>query len=348
MNYHSAAELFPLIVGEDFDRLVADIDTNGQREAIVVLPTGEILDGRNRYRACDRLRIKPITRVYAGDAPLAYVISLNLHRRHLNESQRAMAASKLANMQQGERTDLEPSANLQKVSQGKAAEMLHVSARTVAAAAKVRAEGAPELVHAVEQGRVAVSQAAKIADMEPDKQREMVVKIEKGEKAHVSNNSGENEWYTPAVFIAAARAVMGAIDLDPASCLLANKTVRAEQYFDIKSNGLNHQWFGRIWMNPPYAQPLIQQFCQKIIEEFYAKRVKQACVLVNNATETMWGQALLMASTAVCFPHTRIKFTDKEGSPSGAPLQGQMIAYLGRHPNAFYMAFAEFGVIRHE
>ena len=101
MNYHSAAELFPLIEGEDFERLVADIDTNGQREAIVVLPTGEILDGRNRYRACDRLRIKPIIRVYACDTPLAYVISLNLHRRHLNESQRAMVASKLANMPRG-------------------------------------------------------------------------------------------------------------------------------------------------------------------------------------------------------------------------------------------------------
>ena len=101
-------------------------------------------------------------------------------------------------------------------------------------------------------------------------------------------------------------------------------------------------------MNPPYAQPLIQQFCQKIIDEYDTKRVDQACVLVNNGTETAWGQSLLLAASAVFLPHTRIKFTDKEGSPSGAPLQGQMIAYLGRHPNAFYMAFAEFGVIRRE
>ena len=63
-----------------------------------------------------------------------------------------MVASKLANMQQGSRTDLQPSANLQKVSQDKAAGMLNVSTRTVATATKVRSEGTPELVHAVEQG----------------------------------------------------------------------------------------------------------------------------------------------------------------------------------------------------
>ena len=59
--------------------------------------------------------------------PLAFVISKNVARRHLNESQRAMAAARLANMQQGERTDLSPPANLLKVSQADAARVLNVS-----------------------------------------------------------------------------------------------------------------------------------------------------------------------------------------------------------------------------
>ena len=180
MNYHSVAELFPLIEGEDFERLVADIDTNGQREAIVVLPTGEILDGRNRYRACDRLRLKPITRVYAGDTPIAYVISLNLHRRHLNESQRAMVASKLANLGEGRPKE---TASIEAVSQDRSAELLNVSRSAVQRATKVRSEGTPELVSAVEQGRIAVSQAANIAAMKPDKQREAVKEIEGGKSA---------------------------------------------------------------------------------------------------------------------------------------------------------------------
>jgi len=88
-------------------------------------------------------------------------VSLNLKRRHLTESQRAMVAAKLANMNQGARTDLEHSANLPEVSQPQAAAMLNISERTLRTAKQVHHEGAPELVAAVEQGKVAVSAAAK-------------------------------------------------------------------------------------------------------------------------------------------------------------------------------------------
>ncbi len=91
-------------------------------------------------------------------------------RRHLNESQRAMVAAKLANMPSGERTDLEPSANLLKVSQSSAAEKLSVSTRSVTDAVKVREKAAPEIVARVERGDLAVSIAAKVADMPMDRQ----------------------------------------------------------------------------------------------------------------------------------------------------------------------------------
>jgi ParB-like chromosome segregation protein Spo0J len=155
LEFHPLANLFPLIEGAEFDDLVADIKANGLREEIVLLD-GRILDGRNRYRACVaggiELRFRDFRPEVDGD-PLAYVISKNLKRRHLDDSQRAMVAAAIANMRQGERTDLEPSANLPKVSQPQAAAMLSISERALRAARLVQTRGAPELVHAVERGR---------------------------------------------------------------------------------------------------------------------------------------------------------------------------------------------------
>lgn len=98
------------------------------------------------------------------------MISVNLHRRHLDPSQCAMVAAKLANMAQGARTDREPSANLQKVSQLEAAKLLSVSPRSVADAKKVVEHGTPELLRRVERGEIAVSLAAKVTEMSPEQQ----------------------------------------------------------------------------------------------------------------------------------------------------------------------------------
>lgn len=191
----------------------------------------------------------------------------------------------------------------------------------------------------------AVATAPKNEDGEPVITARHVTETVERRNVHVANNSGENEWYTPPKFLEAAREVMGAIDLDPASCELANGNVQAAQFFSAEENGLEQQWGGNVWMNPPYAQPLIQQFCDKLLHEVYAGNVASACVLVNNGTETAWGQALLREASAVCFPSSRIRFIDKEGKPSGAPLQGQMIVYMGADVSAFQQAFAKFGVV---
>ena len=159
-------------------------------------------------------------------------------------------------------------------------------------------------------------------------------------KAHVSNNSGENEWYTPECYIESARLVMGVIHLDPASSEIANKTVNSNLFYTQEDDGLSKEWFGNIWMNPPYSQPLIFQFISKLVE---SKGVNQAIVLVNNGTETQWGQLLLSNSSAVCFHQGRIRFIDKYGNLGQAPLQGQMICYIGSNVNNFINEFKQYG-----
>lgn len=164
-------------------------------------------------------------------------------------------------------------------------------------------------------------------------------------KAHVSHNSGENEWYTPALFIESARVVLGTIDCDPASCELANKTVRASSYYTKENDGLSKRWFGNVWMNPPYAQPLMSQFAEAVSSKYESGEIASAIVLVNNATETGWFQRMLVCASAVCFVKSRIKFIDQRGVPSGTPLQGQAILYFGKCVLDFAKEFEKHGKV---
>ena len=171
-----------------------------------------------------------------------------------------------------------------------------------------------------------------------------LAKLLGGDSVHVSHNSGENEWYTPPDIIERARRAMGGIDLDPASSELANVSVKAATYFTGEQDGLAQEWRGRVWMNPPYAQPLCAQFCEQITARYKQGKVSQACVLVNNATETAWFQPMLAAATAVCFPAGRVKFVGVKGN-AGSPLQGQAILYFGNRTRQFRDEFSSMGEV---
>jgi len=163
--------------------------------------------------------------------------------------------------------------------------------------------------------------------------------------AHVSFNTGENEWYTPWIYVQAARDVMGTIDTDPASSETANGIVKAKQYFTIEDDGRQQTWVGNIWMNPPYSQPLVTEFCALLVEKLKNREIKQACVLVNNATETNFYQNMMGECQAVCFIKGRVKFIDQNGESTGAPLQGQTILYFGEGYQKFAKVFSQFGVV---
>jgi hypothetical protein len=162
---------------------------------------------------------------------------------------------------------------------------------------------------------------------------------------HVAQNSGENEWYTPAPYIQAARQVMGDIDLDPASHPIANRIIGAKEFYTESDNGLARHWSGRVWMNPPYAQPAIQHFMDKMGDCIESGDVTEAIVLSNNATETRWFQRLARMASAVCFHRGRIRYLDPTGKPANTPLQGQAFLYFGPNRDDFERVFGEFGVV---
>lgn len=162
--------------------------------------------------------------------------------------------------------------------------------------------------------------------------------------AHVGHNSGENEWYTPAEYIEAARTVLGAIDLDPATSKKANEVVKAARMFTREDDGLEQSWQGRIWMNPPYSQPLVTQFSEKLAAHVQAGDVSAAIVLINNATETEFFQRLAAVASAICFPQGRVQFWSP-GKDSATPLQGQAVLYMGPDLESFFAMFADFGFV---
>lgn len=194
---HPYANIFPLLPDTELKALADDIAAHGLREPIWLHRDGRIIDGRNRYRACELGGVEPEYRTYQGDDAdlLHFVVSLNLHRRHLDVGQRAMIADALANMRIGDnqhrregveistpsaaddlfgdasRPEPEPAPA---ISQSQAAELMNVSRESVVMARKVREQGVPELAEKVVAGAVSVSAAAAIAEAEEDEQRQVV------------------------------------------------------------------------------------------------------------------------------------------------------------------------------
>lgn len=159
-----------------------------------------------------------------------------------------------------------------------------------------------------------------------------------------ASGTGDNQWYTPAEFIELARAVMSGIDLDPATTEQANAVVKAEKYFTEDDDGLSQEWAGRVWLNPPYAQPAIHDFASKMLAEWQSGRVSSAIVLTHNYTDTAWFQMLARAANAICFTRGRVRFVAPDGDLA-APTQGQAFFYFGHDVEAFALGFDDVGFV---
>lgn len=213
---HDVAELFPLVEGQAFEDLIIDVDLNGVLTP-VWLYEGRLIDGRNRQRALIAANIRrerrgeppwqlPTREWPGGDSLVAFVMSLNLHRRHLNESQRAMLAAHAAELMEEEArhrqiaqlkkggaplvsidTNGKTKGNLNKTnrSRDKAAAAANVSAPSVARAQKVRKKGGKALVDAVQSGKISVTKAASLVGKSPEEIRKAI----EGEKAEVKRKA---------------------------------------------------------------------------------------------------------------------------------------------------------------
>lgn len=192
IDVHPASEIFPLMGGDELQELADNIEKNGQREPVVLWKDGTVLDGRNRMLACELAGVEPKCRVVEEDCdPAQLVLSLNLHRRHLTTSQRAIVAARLKVYYEVEAKERQRSggrekgsANLREASgkaSEKAAEKLTVSPRAVEQAAAVLKSGTPELVQAVSGGKLAVSTAADVATLPREQQRALLEHVDERE-----------------------------------------------------------------------------------------------------------------------------------------------------------------------
>lgn len=162
-----------------------------------------------------------------------------------------------------------------------------------------------------------------------------------------------NEWYTPSKYIEAARLVMGAIDLDPASCALANETVKATRYYAKEDDGLSKPWYGRVWCNPPFGRvhPELRgstkswqaYFMHKLLREYEAGNVRQAIALAFGTSACMpWFQPFWQH--LICISKSILDFDMPDGSKNHFGY-GNLFVYLGKDEQSFIEHFSAFGRI---
>ena len=228
-------QVVPPLSDDEFAALKADIELRGVMVPVELDEEGNVLDGHHRVRACRELGITNFDKIIRRDlgddcAKREHARALNLKRRHLSaEAKRRIIAEQL--LDTPERAD-------QWI-----AEDLGVSKATVS---EVRGDLVTKCQIDASQPRIDRNGVARVA---PARRKYEYIGAHDTQLV-VTKYTGEVEWHTPAQWIEAARRVLGAIDLDPASSDRAQETVGAETYFTKETDGLSRPWAGRVWLKP--------------------------------------------------------------------------------------------------
>lgn len=163
-------------------------------------------------------------------------------------------------------------------------------------------------------------------------------------------SSDSDEWYSPHAFIKAARTVLCEIDLDPASCPLANQVVQARRIYTKEENGLTQDWTcATMWLNPPYGRLGMDRqhgqtelWVQRLIDEYSAGRVQEAILLVNAYLYKVWFAPLWVYP--ICFPTGRLSFWNEQGKSGRSPHSSALV-YFGHQVQTFVDVFSVFGPV---
>lgn len=154
------------------------------------------------------------------------------------------------------------------------------------------------------------------------------------------------DYYTPRYVTDAAREVMGGIDLDPASCDMAQAWIGAGQYFTIADNGLSQPWGGRVWLNPPYSytdgRSNQDLWSERLVTEYLQGNVVEGVLLVKAALGYKWFERL-WDQWPVCFMRDRLSFVLPDGTDDGQSKQATAIFYIGGNVAKFVDVFRKFG-----
>ena len=319
---------------EEYAALETSILRDGCRDAIVTWH-GTIIDGHNRYKICtdNNIPFRAIEMEFDTRSEVeAWMIDNQLARRNLSDVDKIILAQQKTqilseqareNQIKGKPLDnIDKRVNVRK----EIAEITGISEGTIAKVRKIQTQQ-PELLDDIRRGQLSIDAAYKHV-----------------KRPYISNNSGESEWYTPERYIKMARSVMGSIDTDPASHDIPQQWIQAKKFYTAESNGLTHNWYGHVWLNPPYQAYLIDKFIEKFLDEWHNGHISQAIILVNNATETAWWQLLSAEANAFCFHKSRLRFSTGTTTDS-APMQGQCFLYFGDNIEQFATVFSQVGTI---
>ena len=149
-----------------------------------------------------------------------------------------------------------------------------------------------------------------------------------------------DEWYTPAWVIELVRQVLGGIDLDPASCAVAQQTVQAARFYTQAEDGYSRPWSGRVWLNPPFTEA--ERWARRLAAAYTDGDVSAGILLINSAPGYNWYEALVDAWPAVQL-RKRLAFTRADGSTAGLAKKSQTLVYFGTEVARFEAALAPYG-----
>ena len=342
---HALSTLFSDLSDTEYQELKTDIEKNGIINKEIIIYENEILDGWHRYKIASELNLlDTIDLVQLSPAinPTDYVVSQNLYRRHLTASQRAqiiVEANEYSKNHGGDRkTQVFSSSKWNLKNTQQLAEKAQVGAASIDRAKRVSDFGRSDEVISGEKS------AGEIIKEERGKREKAEQELEaiKNKNKFMGHTTGEYEWYTPKEYIYAVKAVLGEIDLDPASSEIANQTVLAKKIYTENDNGLDKTWTGKVFMNPPFKSELIKQFVPKLINHYLQNDISEAILLTDSCTETAWYQDALKTASAYCHPKGRLKFYNPLGKIQ-VPQRPQTFFYFGNNPHKFCEIFSSKG-----